>query len=153
VNPHDEGAASGALCRGDPDSQVGAGPSAGYDGCRPCHRQGAVRHGYAGDCRVRRVAEALCALAVTRAGQVEESGYLRVLPPSRAGHYRIEVARGWLYYGDRHRALGSLQAARRVSPQLVRIHPKVRDSVHVIARNEPRPSRELRSFAAWLGID
>ena len=91
-------------------------------------------------------------LAVSRAEQVDRAGYLRVLPPARTGHYRIEVARGWLYHGDRHRALRALQAARRVSPQLVRIHPMVRDTVHVIARNEPRPGEELRSFTAWLGV-
>ncbi len=92
-------------------------------------------------------------LAITRAEQVDAARHLRVLPPSRAGHYRIEVARGWLYNGDRHRALRSLQAARRLSPQLVRIHPIVRDTVHVIARAEPRPNEDLRSFAAWLGIN
>ncbi len=93
------------------------------------------------------------ALAVQRAGQVQAAGYLRALPPSRAGHHRVEVARGWLYHGDRRRALASLQAARRVSPQLVRMHPMVRDTVHVIASSEPRPSAELRSFAAWLGLN
>lgn len=92
-------------------------------------------------------------LAVTRAERVEREGLLRSLPPARTGHYRIELARGWLYHGDRHRALRSLQDARRVSPQLVRIHPMVRDTVHVIAKNEPRPNEELRSFAAWLGLN
>ena len=92
------------------------------------------------------------ALAVQRADQVHTAGHLRALPPSRIGHHQVEVARGWLYHGNRHRALQSLQAARRVSPQLVRMHPMVRDTVHVIASNEPRPSSELRSFAAWLGL-
>jgi transcriptional regulator with XRE-family HTH domain len=92
------------------------------------------------------------ALAVKRVGEVDKAGYLATLPPSRTGHYRIEAARAWLYYGDRHRALRSLQAARRVSPQLVRMHPMVRDTVHVIARAEPRPNEDLRSFASWLGI-
>jgi hypothetical protein len=36
--------------------------------------------------------------------------------------------------------------------ELVRIHPLVRDTVYVIARAEPRPSEELRSLAAWLGL-
>jgi hypothetical protein len=93
------------------------------------------------------------ALAVQRAGQVQAAGYLRALPPSRVGHHRVEVARGWLYHGDRRRALQALQAARRVSPQLVRMHPMVRDTVHVIAGSEPRPSAELRTFAAWLGLN
>jgi transcriptional regulator with XRE-family HTH domain len=91
-------------------------------------------------------------LAVTRAEQVERSGHLHLLPPSRVGHYRIELARGWLYHGDRRRALKMLQAARRASPQQTRFHPMVRDAVEVIAHQEPRPSEELRSLVAWLGL-
>jgi hypothetical protein len=63
------------------------------------------------------------------------------------------VARGWLYHGDRHRALSSLRRARRVAPQQARYHPMVRETVQEIAHAEPRPSEELRSFAAWLGLD
>jgi transcriptional regulator with XRE-family HTH domain len=93
------------------------------------------------------------ALAISRAAQVERAGHIRAVPPVRAGHYRIELARGWLYHGDRHRSLAALRAGRRVSPQLVRIHPMVRDTVSAIAHAERRPSEELRSFTAWLGID
>lgn len=92
-------------------------------------------------------------LAVTRAEQFERAGYLRALPPARAGHYRIELARGWLYHGDRQRALAALRAGRRVAPQLVRIHPMVRETVRAIAHAEPRPNEDLRSFTAWLGIE
>lgn len=91
-------------------------------------------------------------LAITLAEQAERSGHLRVLPPSRVGHYRIELARGWLYHGDRRHALKALQAARRASPQQTRFHPMVRDAVELIARQEPRPSEELRSLVAWLGL-
>jgi transcriptional regulator with XRE-family HTH domain len=93
------------------------------------------------------------ALALTRAGQVERARYLGNLPPVRVGHYYIEIARAWLYHGDSRRALGALQRARRVAPQQARAHPMVRDAVRAIAHAEPRPSEELRSFAAWLGID
>lgn len=92
-------------------------------------------------------------LAISRASQAERAGHIRVMPPVRAGHYRIELARGWLYHGDWHRALAALQAGRRVSPQLVRIHPMVRDTVSAIAHTKRRPGEELRSFTAWLGID
>jgi transcriptional regulator with XRE-family HTH domain len=92
-------------------------------------------------------------LAVTRAQEVERGGHLASLPPVRVGHYHIEVARGWLYHGDRHHALGALRRARRVAPQQVRCHPMVREVVQAIAHAEPRPSEELRSFAAWLGLD
>jgi transcriptional regulator with XRE-family HTH domain len=92
-------------------------------------------------------------LAVSRAREVERAGHLGRLPAVRVGHYHIEVARGWLYHGDRHRALSSLRRARRVAPQQARYHPMVRGTVQAIAHAEPRPSEELRSFAAWLGID
>jgi transcriptional regulator with XRE-family HTH domain len=93
------------------------------------------------------------ALALTRAREVERAGHLGSLPPVRVGHYYIEIARAWLYHGDSRRALGALQRARRVAPQQARCHPMVREAVRAIAHAEPRPSEELRSFAAWLGID
>ncbi len=93
------------------------------------------------------------ALAVSRAQDAARAGYLDRLPPVRVGHYHIEVARGWLYHGDRRRALSALNRARRVAPQQARHHPMVRDTVQAIAHAEPRPSEELRSFATWLGVD
>jgi hypothetical protein len=93
------------------------------------------------------------ALAITRAERMEAHDNPAVLPPERIGHYRIELARGWLYYGDRQRALRLLRSARRVSPQQVRNHPMVRETVRAIAHAEPRPNDDLRSFAAWLGIE
>src|SRR5580700_2027511 len=64
-------------------------------------------------------------LAVTRAAEVERSGLLASLPAVRVGHYYIEVARGWLYHGDRHQALNALRRARRAAPQQARYHPMV----------------------------
>jgi transcriptional regulator with XRE-family HTH domain len=93
------------------------------------------------------------ALALTRARELERAGYLGSLPPVRAGHFYIDVARAFLYHGDSRRALGALIRARRVAPQQARVHPMVRDAVRAIAHAEPRPSEALRSFAAWLGID
>jgi len=92
-------------------------------------------------------------LAITRATRMEARDHLTVLPPERIGHYQIELARGWLYHGDRQRALRVLRSARRVSPQQVRNHPMVRETVRAIAHAEPRPSNDLRSFASWLGIE
>lgn len=92
-------------------------------------------------------------LAITRAEHVESHDHPAGLPPERIGHYRIELARGWFYHGDRQRALRVLGSARRVSPQQVRNHPMVRDTVRAIAHAEPRPNDDLRSFAAWLGIE
>jgi hypothetical protein len=93
------------------------------------------------------------ALALTRARELERAGQLGSLPPVRVGHFYIDVARAFLYHGDYRRALGALIRARREAPQQARVHPMVRDAVRAIAHAEPRPSEELRSFAAWLGID
>jgi transcriptional regulator with XRE-family HTH domain len=92
-------------------------------------------------------------LAVTRAQHMEARDDLTALPPERIGHYRIELARGWLYHGNRKNALRLLRSARRAAPQLVRNHPMVRETVRAIARAETRPNDELRSFAMWLGIE
>jgi tetratricopeptide (TPR) repeat protein len=92
-------------------------------------------------------------LAVNRAQRIQPDHDPTVLPPERLGHYRIDLARGWLYHGDRRRALGALRAARQVAPQQARYHPMVRETVLAIAHAEPRPNEDLRSFATWLGID
>ncbi|WP_433187927.1 helix-turn-helix domain-containing protein [Actinoallomurus sp. CA-150999] len=92
-------------------------------------------------------------LAIERAERAERTGLTTLLPPVRLGHYRIELARAWLYHGDRRRALSTLQSARRIAPQQVRYHPLVRETVHAIAHSEPRPTDDLRSLASWLAID
>ena len=92
-------------------------------------------------------------LAVSRAQRIQADHDQAVLPPERLGHYRIDLARGWLYHGDRRRALSALRAARQVAPQQARYHPMVRETVLAIAHAEPRPNEELSSFATWLGID
>jgi transcriptional regulator with XRE-family HTH domain len=92
-------------------------------------------------------------LALNRARDAERADHLGGLPPVRVGRYHIEVARAWLYHGDSRQALAALRRARRVAPQQARCHPMVREAVLAIAHAEPRPSEELRSFAAWLGID
>ncbi len=87
--------------------------------------------------------------AVTRAAGVRiPSG----IAPSRVGHYWIDLARGWLLHGDRRQALDSLQAARRIAPQLTRYHPQVHESVHILATRDARSTASLRHFAAWCGI-
>ncbi|GAA4104368.1 helix-turn-helix domain-containing protein [Actinomadura miaoliensis] len=91
-------------------------------------------------------------LAVERALPLYEH-FPADLPPERAGHHWIDVARAWYYYGDRRRAFEALRRARRVSPQQARIHPMVRDLVQTIATAEARPSEDLRTFASWLGLD
>lgn len=72
--------------------------------------------------------------------------------PSRVAHYWIDLAQGWLLHGDKPRALDSLYQARSVSPQLVRYHPQVRETVKSLATAETRAIGTLSHFAAWCGV-
>jgi transcriptional regulator with XRE-family HTH domain len=87
--------------------------------------------------------------AVRRAEQAQ-------LPPTvapvRLGHYYIDLARGWLYHGDRSKALETLYSARRVAPQMTRNHPMVRETVRMLVDLERRRSDGLSRFAGWLGM-
>lgn len=87
--------------------------------------------------------------AVSRASQVR-------LPdetaPSRAGHYWIDLSRGWLLHGDRKRTLASLEVARRIAPQVTRYHPQVHETVQSLAVSDKRTTASLARFAAWIGI-
>jgi hypothetical protein len=40
-------------------------------------------------------------LAVSRAQEAERAGYPARLPPVRTVHYQVELARAWLYHGNR----------------------------------------------------
>lgn len=72
--------------------------------------------------------------------------------PIRLGHHHIDLARGWLYHGDRAKALETLYAARRAAPQMTRNHPMVRETVRMLADPERRRPTGLSRFARWLGM-
>lgn len=72
--------------------------------------------------------------------------------PVRHGHYYIDLARGFLYHGDRRKSEDALWTARRIAPQLTRNHPMVRETVRMLAESERRRSSSLSDFASWLGI-
>ncbi len=72
--------------------------------------------------------------------------------PSRAGHYWIDLARGWLLHGDRSNALEALETARQIAPQLTRYHPQVHDAVQSLAARDRLATSTLSRFAAWCGV-
>ncbi|MFF3439919.1 helix-turn-helix domain-containing protein [Streptosporangium sp. NPDC002721] len=74
------------------------------------------------------------------------------IAPVRLGHHYIDLARGWLYHGDRQKSLEMLLAARRVAPQQTRNHPMVRETVRMLVDLERRRPRDLSGFASWLGL-
>ncbi|MCA1682844.1 MAG: hypothetical protein LC685_02440 [Actinobacteria bacterium] len=74
------------------------------------------------------------------------------VPAERSSRHFIDLARGYLWHGDRRAALGCLQRARRLAPQQTRYHPMVRETLQSLARAERRSSGTLRGFAAWVGL-
>lgn len=74
------------------------------------------------------------------------------LPAERSSHHFIDLARGYLWHGDRRGALNCLQQARALAPQHTRYHPLVRDTLQALARAERRSTQSLRGFAAWVGL-
>ncbi|MBI3687025.1 MAG: helix-turn-helix domain-containing protein [Actinobacteria bacterium] len=87
--------------------------------------------------------------AVRRAQRVNLPGNL---PAERSSHHYIDLARGYLWHGDRRGALRCLQQARSLAPQQTRYHPMVRDTLQALARAERRSTQSLRGFAAWVGL-
>ncbi|SFC71518.1 helix-turn-helix domain-containing protein [Streptomyces aidingensis] len=76
------------------------------------------------------------------------------LPRSRRGHYRLDVARAYLWTGDRDRALTELEEAERTAPQLIRNHPIARATLRRIRSAERAGVRErLRLMSARFHLD
>lgn len=73
-------------------------------------------------------------------------------PKERVGHHYMDVARAWLLYGDRARALSALQEARRIAPAQTRYNPMVHETVRALARAEARKVDTVTGFAVWCGI-
>jgi transcriptional regulator with XRE-family HTH domain len=87
---------------------------------------------------------------------VKRGGTLRVpdsLPPSRAGHHYMDMARGWLWYGNRDRSLAAIERAERIAPMLIRNHPMAKKTVRTLLDQESRSYRDrLRRLAARMQV-
>ncbi|WP_371782543.1 helix-turn-helix domain-containing protein [Streptosporangium subroseum] len=80
--------------------------------------------------------------------------HLAALPNSRQGHHRMDMARAWLWDGNRDKALNELTEAERLAPQLVRNHPIARATLRSIVYAERAATRErLRSMANRFHLD
>lgn len=64
----------------------------------------------------------------------------------------IDLARGFLYHGDRVKSEEALWTARRIAPHLTRNHPMVRETVRMLAESQRRRPKSLSDFATWIGI-
>ncbi|MFI1184303.1 helix-turn-helix domain-containing protein [Streptomyces sp. NPDC020799] len=79
------------------------------------------------------------ALAINRRTSPE---LVAALPGSRQGHHHMDLARAWLWDGNRDKALAELETAERIAPQLVRNHPIARATLRSIVYAERAATRE-----------
>jgi transcriptional regulator with XRE-family HTH domain len=76
------------------------------------------------------------------------------LPNSRQGHHHMDLARAWLWDGNRDKALSELETAERIAPQLVRNHPIARSTLRSIVYAERATTREkLRRMSDRFHLD
>ncbi|MFB9464590.1 helix-turn-helix domain-containing protein [Streptomyces cinereospinus] len=91
------------------------------------------------------------ALAINRRTGPE---LIAALPNSRQGHHHMDLARAWLWDGNRDRALAELETAERIAPQLVRNHPMARSTLRSIVYAERSATREkLRRMSDRFHLD
>lgn len=77
---------------------------------------------------------------------------LASVPPTRAGHHYIDLARAHLTANDRPAALRALQQARQIAPEQTRYHPMVRETARVLISLHRRSNPGLSHLASWLGL-
>ncbi|MFM9368126.1 helix-turn-helix domain-containing protein [Streptomyces sp. Da 82-17] len=76
------------------------------------------------------------------------------LPHSRRGHFHMDLARAWLWDGNRDKALKELETAETIAPQLVRNHPIARSTLRSIVYAERAATREkLRRMSNRFHLD
>ncbi|MYS58575.1 MULTISPECIES: helix-turn-helix domain-containing protein [Streptomycetaceae] len=91
------------------------------------------------------------ALAINRKTSKE---LIASLPNSRQGHHHMDLARAWLWDGNRDKALKELEEAERIAPQLIRNHPIARSTLRSIVYAERASTREkLRRMSTRFHLD
>ncbi|WP_406013061.1 helix-turn-helix domain-containing protein [Streptomyces sp. NBC_00984] len=76
------------------------------------------------------------------------------LPNSRQGHHHMDLARAWLWDGNRDKAVKELETAERIAPQLIRNHPIARSTLRSIVYAERATTREkLRRMSDRFHLD
>ncbi|MFJ9648093.1 helix-turn-helix domain-containing protein [Streptomyces sp. NPDC101206] len=80
--------------------------------------------------------------------------HIAALPKSRQGHHHMDLARAWLWDGNRERALTELEAAEGLAPQLVRNHPIARATLRQLVYAERQLTRQkLRGMSDRFSLD
>jgi transcriptional regulator with XRE-family HTH domain len=76
------------------------------------------------------------------------------LPNSRRGHHHMDLARAWMWDGNREKALEELEKAERIAPQLIRHHPIARSTLRSLVYAERASTREkLRHMSDRFHLD
>lgn len=79
---------------------------------------------------------------------------ISALPKSRQGAHHMDLARAWLWHGNRDKALTELEIAERIAPQLVRHHPIARTTLRSMVYAERTATREkLRRMSDRFHLD
>lgn len=78
--------------------------------------------------------------------------FSRTAPRERVGHHWIDLARAYQLHGDRGRALVTLYRAKKTTPQMMRAHPQVRETLMTLAEHDRCRSDSLAGLARWVGI-
>ncbi|AXE27135.1 transcriptional regulator [Streptomyces globosus] len=89
-----------------------------------------------------------------RLNREADPAHISVLPNSRLGHHHMDLARAWLWDGNRDQALTELETAERIAPQLVRNHPVARATLRKIVYAERVATRQrLRGMTGRFSLD
>lgn len=89
-----------------------------------------------------------------RLNREADPAHIAVLPNSRLGHHHMDLARAWLWDGNRDQALTELETAERIAPQLVRNHPVARATLRKIIYAERAATRQrLRGMTGRFSLD
>ncbi|GAB3170548.1 hypothetical protein GCM10027059_37240 [Myceligenerans halotolerans] len=91
------------------------------------------------------------ALALSLADELPMSESVTSRFPTRVGHHHMDLARAYLWQGEREKALNSLMNARKAAPQQTRHHPTTREVTGILVRTHRRSNESLARFAAWVG--
>jgi hypothetical protein len=111
----------------------------------------------AGNVTIHAVAVALEAGDHARALELNahtDPAVVAALPNSRRGHHHLDIARAWLWSGDRDKSIGELETAEKLAPQLIRNHPIARSTLRSIVYSERAATRErLRRMSDRFHLD
>lgn len=71
---------------------------------------------------------------------------------NRTAHHHMDMARAYEKVNRADEAFGALVNARKLASDQTRYHPTTRETVLALLRKRGQPSRQLQSYARWIGV-